>query len=60
MFPLRQYRRTKGFPVFLLVVAWFCANGPQSLTVDLMEWASGARHFSHQQMLRTQVKDRLT
>jgi hypothetical protein len=41
--------------VLLLCAAWFCANNPQSATVDLIAWARGARHFSHQERLRADV-----
>ncbi len=42
-------------PLWLLIVAWFCANSPQELTLHVFEWAGQARHFSHQASLRADV-----
>jgi hypothetical protein len=55
MRPLRHRKKPAGWPFFLLVAAWFCANSPQSVAVNILEWAKGARHFSHQQQLRAEV-----
>ena len=52
---LRHRNKASGWPFFLLVAAWICANSPQSLVSNVVEWAKGARHFSHQQQLRAEV-----
>jgi hypothetical protein len=52
---LRKRRKQATLPFLLLLAAWFCANGPQSLTFDVILWAKGARHFSHQQQLKDEV-----
>jgi hypothetical protein len=52
---LRHKGKPAGWPFILLVAAWICANSPQSLATNVIEWAKGARHFSHQQQLRTEV-----
>jgi hypothetical protein len=43
------------WPFAVLVLAWFCANSPQSLTFNVIVWAKGARHFSHQERLKAEV-----
>lgn len=43
------------WPFWLLIVAWFCANSPQSATFALLTWVDTARHFSHQQKLTHDV-----
>jgi hypothetical protein len=55
MRPLRYRRKPAGWPFFLLVAAWFCANSPQSVAINILEWAKGARHFSHQLQLKSEV-----
>jgi hypothetical protein len=55
MSPLRNWRRPTLLPFVALLAAWFCSNSPQSVTINLVEWAKNARHFSHQQQLRTEV-----
>jgi hypothetical protein len=44
-----------GWPVWLLFAAWLGANSPQELTLNMMTWAGQARHFSHQDRLRSEV-----
>jgi hypothetical protein len=44
-----------GWPLWLLIAAWFCANAPQSLVFGLGVWCGGARHFSHQERLKEEV-----
>jgi hypothetical protein len=44
-----------GWRFCLLIGAWFCANAPQSLVMNLGVWCAGARHFSHQERLKAEV-----
>ena len=46
-------RRTiaPAWPFWLLIMAWFCANSPQSATFAVLAWAGEARSFSHQNRL---------
>ena len=37
------------------MAAWFCANSPQAATYEVMIWAKGAQHFSHQERLQAEV-----
>jgi hypothetical protein len=55
-----QRRRSAGWPCWILFAAWFCANSPQSLTYNLIVWAGGMQHFSHQERLQTDVACLLT
>jgi hypothetical protein len=50
-----QRAKLPGCPTWLLIAAWFCANSPQSVTYDLILWAHGATHFSHQDRLKADV-----
>lgn len=43
------------WPFWLLVLAWFCANSPQSLTYEAIVWAKGMERFSHQARLAVEV-----
>jgi hypothetical protein len=50
--------RTKtiaGWPFWLLIAAWVCANTPPALTCDAVAWITDAAHFSHQGRLRADV-----
>jgi hypothetical protein len=51
---LRQ-RSPSGWPVWILFAAWLCANSPQDLTFSVMGWVGNARHFSHQERLKSEV-----
>ena len=51
----RKRRNNRSWPFFLMIAAWFCANTPQSMAFDMMVWAKGARHFSHQEQLKADV-----
>jgi hypothetical protein len=55
MLALRHRGKPATWPFALLVLAWFCANSPQSLTFNVIVWARGARHFSHQERLKAEV-----
>ncbi len=44
-----------GWPFWLLFAAWFCANSPQALTYNVIVWAKGGSHFSHQERLKADV-----
>ena len=44
-----------SWPIWLLFAAWFCANSPQSVTYDLIQWTRDARHFTHQERLKADV-----
>ena len=54
MIHFRPFLRKNGppaWPVWILFVAWLCANSPQEMTFNLVIWAGNARHFSHQERL---------
>ena len=51
MTPLNRKNIPPAWPFWLLIVAWFCANSPQSATFAVLAWAGEARSFSHQQRL---------
>lgn len=53
-------RKSAGWPCWILFAAWFCANSPQSLTYNLIVWAGGMQHFSHQERLQADVACLLT
>jgi hypothetical protein len=55
MLQLRKKGRPAHWPFFLLIVAWACANNPQSIAFEAFLWIKGARHFSHQQQLKADV-----
>lgn len=55
MRPFPKNGRPSGWPFWLLLAAWFCANSPQSATFSVILWAKGSRHFSHQERLRADV-----
>ncbi len=55
MFRLTRKRRSAGWPFWLLIAAWFCANSPQVAVYELVTWIGNARHFSHQQRLHADV-----
>jgi hypothetical protein len=55
MRPSPRNKQPPGWPFWLLLAAWFCANTPQAVTYDLMVWAKGSRHFSHQDRLKADV-----
>jgi hypothetical protein len=44
-----------SWPIWLLFAAWFCANGPQAVTYDLILWTRDAQHFTHQERLKADV-----
>ena len=50
-------RRSAGWPFWLLIAAWFCANTPQVAVYEAVSWFANARHFTHQQRLHTEVAD---
>lgn len=43
------------WPFWLLVGAWLVANSPQAATWAMLDWVEGARSFTHQQRLATEV-----
>jgi hypothetical protein len=47
--------RSGPWPFWVLLAAWFFANSPQEATFELIVWSGGARHFSHQELLRQEV-----
>lgn len=53
--PLAWGRPIAGWPVWLLVFAWLCANCPPELSGSFAHWAGDARTFSHQERLREEV-----
>ena len=52
---LRHNHRPAPWPLWLLVLAWFCANSPQTLICTAVVWLGEARSFSHQQRLASEV-----
>ena len=52
--------KSAGWPCWVLFAAWFCANSPQVLTYQVILWAQGAQHFSHQERLQAEVVSILT
>ena len=40
-------RLPRRWPIWLLVAAWLCANGPQMACFEVVVWLKGAGHFSH-------------
>jgi hypothetical protein len=55
MLPHSRKRLPARWPFWLLIVAWVCANSPQSATYAVLTWLAEARHFSHQHRLTTEV-----
>jgi len=55
MRPSPRNRKPSGWPFWLLIAAWFCANSPQSVAYNLIVWAKGSQHFSHQERLKADV-----
>lgn len=47
------------WPFWLLVLAWICANSPQSATYHAIEWMTQARTFNHQERLAAEIKQTL-
>ena len=45
---------------WLLIVAWFCANTPQSAAWHAIQWIKNAGHFTHDAQLRVEVAALLT
>jgi hypothetical protein len=43
------------WPLWLLIVAWVCANSPQAATYAVLTRIAEARQFSHQQQLTRDV-----
>jgi hypothetical protein len=60
MRPFPRNGRPSGWPFWLLIAAWFCANSPQAATYSLIVWAKGSQHFSHQERLKEDVARLLT
>jgi len=61
--PLRPFLRQRspaGWPVWILFAAWLCANSPQDLTFTAIGWVGSARHFSHQERLKSEVASLLS
>lgn len=44
----RAHRSASTWPIWLLALAWLCANSPQSAGFEIISWIKGASHFSHQ------------
>ncbi len=43
----RHSRSPRRWPIWLLLAAWICANGPQMACFEIVVWVKGASHFSH-------------
>lgn len=52
---LRRKSHASPWPLWLLVLAWFCANCPQTLICTAVVWFGEAGSFSHQQRLTAAV-----
>ena len=52
---LRRKSQPSPWPLWLLVLAWFCANCPQTLICTAVVWLGEAHAFSHQQRLTSSV-----
>ncbi len=52
---LRRTSRTSQWPFWLLLLAWTCANAPQTAVYAGLAWLTEARSFSHQHRLSTDV-----
>ncbi|MEO6750849.1 MAG: hypothetical protein ABIZ04_02820 [Opitutus sp.] len=53
-------RSPAGWPFWLLILAWVCANSPQAAVHGVIGWVGEARHFSHQQRLQAELSVALT
>lgn len=51
----RRPSHPSRWPFWLLVGAWFCANGPQAAVYAAVAWLVEARSFSHQHDLTRSV-----
>lgn len=49
-----------SWPCWLLLLAWICANSPQTATYVAITWLGEARSFSHQERLAADVARLLT
>ena len=56
---MRNPRTTslRGWPFWLLVLAWVCANGPQVIVHEAVVWVKGVQTFSHQARLMAEVEE---
>lgn len=60
-YPFFSSRRTlSGGTVWILVLAWLCANAPQAMTLRFVTWTKDARTFSHQERLKEEVASLLS
>ena len=48
----RRQSIAANWPFCLLIVAWFCANIPATVPLQVGAWLKGAEHFSHYAALR--------
>jgi hypothetical protein len=55
MLRLRNQHRPSPWPVWLLLVAWFCANCPPTLICASFIWLGEAHTFDHQQRLKSDI-----
>ncbi len=55
MLRLRTSPHSAPWPVWLLVLAWFCANCPPTLICTTIVWLGEARSFTHQQRLKSDL-----
>jgi hypothetical protein len=55
MGPFSRTRKPAGWRLWILLMAWVCANSPQPVAYRLVAWCAHARHFSHQDRLRADV-----
>ena len=52
---LRCNNRPAPWPIWLLVLAWFCVNCPPTLIYTAVVWFGEAHSFTHQQRLTSSV-----
>jgi hypothetical protein len=57
---LPRERPPSPWPYWLLLLAWVCANSPQTATYVAITWLGDVRSFSHQERLAADVARLLT
>ena len=50
-----RHRPSPEWPFWLLLVAWLCANTPQTTVFMVLTWMTEGRSFTHQQRLTRDV-----
>lgn len=55
MRPRARTHSPAAWPLWLLVLAWICANSPHTATFAVIKWVEHGRTFSHQQRLTSDL-----